>query len=53
MCLIVAGRDGHTVNAEHWQQQQWQIYVVYAPPHAWCPWFGILAMFRAMAAEVQ
>ncbi len=52
MRLIVAGRDGCTANAEHWRQQRWHIYIVYAPPHAPCPWFGMLAMFRAVAAEV-
>ena len=33
-CMIVAGRDGCTANAELRQQQQRHIYVVYVPPHA-------------------
>jgi hypothetical protein len=52
-CMFVASRDGHTANAEYWQQQQWHIYVVYVPPHTLCPWFGMSAMFRAMTAEVR
>jgi hypothetical protein len=52
-CMFVAGRDGCTADAEHWRQQRRHIYVVYVPPHAPCPWFGMLAMFRAMAAEVR
>jgi hypothetical protein len=52
-CLIIAGCDGHTANAEHWRQQRWHIYIVYVPPHAPCPWFGMSAMFRAMAAKVR
>jgi hypothetical protein len=52
-CMFVAGRDGCTANAEHWRQQQRHIYVVYVPPHAPCPWFGMSAVFRAMAAEVM
>ena len=51
--MFVAGRDGHTADAEHRRQQQWHIYIVYVPPHAPCPWFGMSAMFRAMAAEVR
>ncbi len=49
-CLIVAGCDGCTADAEHWPQQWPHLYVV--PPHAPCPWFGMLAMFRATVAEV-
>ncbi len=52
-CLFVADLDHCTTDAEHRRQQQWHIYVVYVPPHALCPWFGMLAMFRAMAAEVR
>ncbi len=54
-CMFVAGRDGRTADAEHWRQQWRHIYVVfvYVPPHAPCPWFGMSAMFRAMAAEVR
>ncbi len=52
-CMFVAGRDGRTANAEHRRQQQRHIYVLYVPPHAPCPWFGMSAMFRAMAAEVR
>ncbi len=52
-CMFIAGCDGRTANAEHWRQQQWHIYIVYAPPHAPCPWFGMSAVFRAMAAEVM
>ncbi len=52
-CMFVAGCDGCTANAEHWWQQQWHLYDVYVPPHAPCPWFGMSAMFRAMAAEVR
>ncbi len=52
-CMFVAGRDGRTADAEHRWQQRWHIYVVYVPPHAPCPWFGMSAMFRAMAAEVR
>ncbi len=51
-CMFVAGRDGCTANAEHWWQQRQHIYIVYVPPHAPCPWFGMLAMFRAMAAKI-
>jgi hypothetical protein len=51
-CMFVAGRDGHTADAEHRRQQQRHIYVIYVPPHAPCPWFGMSAMFRAMAAKV-
>jgi hypothetical protein len=51
-CLSVAGLDCCTTDAEHPRQQQWHIYIVYVPPHAPCPWFGMLVMFRAMAAEV-
>jgi hypothetical protein len=50
--LFVAGLDRCTPDAEHWQQQQQHIYIVYVPPHAPCTWFGMSAMFRAMAAEV-
>jgi hypothetical protein len=53
LCIFVAGRDGRTANAEHWRQQQQRIYIVYVPPQAPCPWFGMSAMFRAMAAEVR
>ncbi len=52
-CMFVASCDGRTADAEHRQQQQWHIYVVYVPPHAPCLWFGMSAMFRAMAAEVR
>ncbi len=52
-CMFVAGRDGCTANAEHLRQQRRHIYIVYVPPHAPCPWFGMSAMFRAMAAEVR
>jgi hypothetical protein len=52
-CMFVAGRDGCTADAEHWRQQRRHIYVLYVPPHALCPWFGMSAMFRAMAAEVR
>ncbi len=51
--MFVSDRDGPTVNAEHRGQQRRHIYVVYVPPHAPCPWFGMSAMFRAMAAEVR
>ncbi len=51
-CVIVASPDGCNANAEHWRQQQWHIYVEYVPPHTQCAWFGMLAMFRATAAEV-
>ncbi len=50
-CMFVAGRDGRTADAEPWRQQRRHIYVVYVPPRASCPWFGMSAMFRAMAAE--
>jgi hypothetical protein len=53
LCMFVAGHDGCTADAEHRGQQQRHIYVVYVPPHAPCPWFGMSAMFRAMAAEVR
>ncbi len=53
LCMFVACRDGCTANAELRQQQQRHIYVVYVPPHAPCPWFGMWAMFRAMTAEVR
>ncbi len=53
LCMSVAGRDGHTADAEHRRQQQWHIYVVYVTPHSLRPWFGMSAMFRAMAAEVR
>ena len=52
-CMFVAGHDGRTADAEHWRQQRRHIYVVYVPPHTPCPWFGMSAMFRAMAAEVR
>jgi hypothetical protein len=52
-CMFVAGRDGHTADAEHQRGQRGHIYVVYVPPHAPCPWFGMSAMFRAMEAEVR
>jgi hypothetical protein len=52
LCLFVAGLDCCTADAEHWRQQQRHIYIIYVPPHAPCSWFGMLAMFRAMAAEV-
>jgi hypothetical protein len=52
-CMFVAGCDGCTADAEHWRQQRQHIYVVYVPPHTPCPWFGMSAMFRAMAAEVR
>ena len=51
-CMFVA-RDGRTADAEHRRQQRRHIYVVYVPPQAPCPWFGMSAMFRAMAAEVR
>jgi hypothetical protein len=50
--LFVAGHDGCTTDAEHWRGQPRHIYIVYVPPHAPCPWLGMSAMFRAMAAEV-
>ncbi len=53
LCMFVAGRHGRTANAEHRRQQRRHIYVVYVPPHAPCPWFGMSAVFRAMAAEVM
>ncbi len=53
LCMFVAGRDGCTADAEHRRQQQRHIYVVYVPPHAPCPWFGMSAVFRAMAAKVM
>jgi hypothetical protein len=53
LCMFIASCDGRTANTEHRRQQRWHIYVVYVPPHAPCPWFGMLAMFRAMAAEVR
>jgi hypothetical protein len=52
-CMFIAGRDGRTANAEHWRQQRQHIYFVYVSSHAPCPWFGMSAMFRAMAAEVR
>jgi hypothetical protein len=52
-CMFVPSRDGRTANAEHQGQQQWHIYVDYVLPHTPCPWFGMSAMFRAMAAEVR
>jgi hypothetical protein len=52
LCQFVASLDCCTTDAEHWRQQQQHIYVIYVPPHALCPWFGMSAMFRAMAAEV-
>ncbi len=52
-CMFVAGHDGRTADAEHQRQQRRHIYVVYVPPHAPCPWFGMSAMFRAMAAKVR
>ncbi len=51
-CLFVTDLDCCTADAEHRRQQRWHIYVVYVPSHALCPWFGMSAMFRAMAAEV-
>ncbi len=53
LCLFVAGLDCCTADAEHWRQQQWRINNVYVPPHAPWTWFGMLAMFRAVAAEVR
>jgi hypothetical protein len=53
LCMFIAWRDGCTADAEHWRQQQRHIYVVCVPLHALCPWFGMSAMFRAMAAEVR
>ncbi len=51
-CLMFAGRDDRTANAEH-QRQQWRhIYIVYGPPHGRYARFA-LAMFRASAAEVR
>ncbi len=50
-CLFIAGLDRCTADAEHRRQQQRHIYIVYAPPHAPCPWFGMSAMFRCKAAE--
>ncbi len=52
LCLFVTGCDCCNADAEHWRQQQRHVYVAYVPPHTPCPWFGMLAMFRAMAAEV-
>jgi hypothetical protein len=51
-CLFVAGLNRCTADAEHQWQHQRHIYIVYVPPHTLCLWFGMLAMFRAMAAEV-
>jgi hypothetical protein len=53
LCLFVAGLDHCTTYAELRQQQQQHIYLVYVPPHAPRPCFGMTAMFRAMAAEVR
>ncbi len=53
LCMFVPGRDSRTADAEHRRQQQRHIYVVYVPPHAPCPWFGMSAVFRAMAAEIR
>jgi hypothetical protein len=52
LCLIFASRDGCTADEEHWREQQLYVYIVYVPPHGPCPWFGMSAMFRAIAAEV-
>ncbi len=52
-CMFVAGRDGRTPDAEYRWRQRRHIYVVYVSPHTPCPWFGMSAMFRAMAAEVR
>ncbi len=53
LCLFVASYDHCTADAEHWRQHRPHIYVVYVLPHAPCPWFGMLTVFRAMAAEVR
>jgi hypothetical protein len=53
LCLFVAGCDGCTADAEHRRQQQRHIYIVYIPPHALSPWFGMSAMLRTTAAEVR
>ncbi len=45
--MFVAGCNGRNANAEHGRQQHQHIYVVYVPPHAPCPWFGMSAMFKA------
>ncbi len=52
-CLFLTSLDRCTTDAEHWQQQRQHKYVVYVPPHTLCPWFCMLAMFRAIAAEVH
>jgi hypothetical protein len=52
-CLFIAGLDCCTTDAEHRRRQRRHIYIEYVPPHALCPWFGMPAMFRAMAAEVR
>jgi hypothetical protein len=53
LCMFVAGRDGCTANAEHRRRQRRHVYIAYVPPQAPWPWFGMSAMFRAMAAEVR
>ena len=52
LLLIVAGHDGRTADAEHQQRQQRHIYVAYGPLHILCAWFGVSAMFGALAAEI-
>ncbi len=52
-CMFVAGHDGRTADAEYRRQQRRHIYIVYVPPHAPCPWFGMSAWLRAMVAEVR
>jgi hypothetical protein len=47
------GRDGPTADAEHQQQQQRHIYVVYGPTHGRYARFAMLAMFGASAAEAR
>jgi hypothetical protein len=52
-CLMFAGCDGCTADAEHQQQQRWHIYVVYGPPHGRYARFAMLAVCGALAAEVR
>ncbi len=52
-CLMFVGRDGRTADAEHQQQRRWHTYIVYGPPHGQYARFAMLAMFGALAAEVQ
>jgi len=52
LSLKFADRNSRTANAEHQQQQRWQIYVVYGPPRDWYAQFAMPTMVRASAAEV-